>query len=214
MRITQSLMLMLIGILYATTAASSYVWNNGVTEIDSSAVSQPTAGQVLFDDFVLTGPTTLTSLQFKGGYNGNIGRVDDFVVQIHSDDAGQPNVADFIDVFNGSPTSRTDFGTSNNGTLIYDYSVALDSTFDAGTWWLSIYSSNSDLPSGEGRWIWVHQNQSGANEHILNTGINTLTPHSTATDFQLAGSPVPIPAAAWMFGSVVVLGLTRLRRRA
>ena len=192
--------------LLSSASAATVVYDNGVTSTNSTIVSQPSAGQVVFDDFVLSSSTNVTGIQFRGGYN-SITRPDDFSIRFHSDAGGAPDPNDYVEVFSGSQLSKTPVGVGNLQT----YSADIDITLDSGVTWVSIVSNNSDRGDGFGRFIWVHQNQLGANEHVLNTVNSTLNSYATATDFQLTGTVVPIPAALWLFGSGL-LGLVGMAK--
>ncbi len=175
--------------------ATTIIYDNGVTYTDSHTVSQPSADQVVADDFLLTSRTTISSIEWIGAYSGQVKTAaDDFTILLHTDLSGSP-VADALYAFDiGSAVIRSQITPD----YVFSYSADISVTLDAGIYWLSIYSNRPD-PLPKNRWVWIHEFKIGENSHYRNTiGADYLLSIPYKTDFRLFGT-VPEPSAFWLF---------------
>ena len=49
-----------------TAGASTVIYDNGVTSTSSHIVSQPSAGQIVADDFLLNAATSISMVEWRG----------------------------------------------------------------------------------------------------------------------------------------------------
>lgn len=210
------ILLLVLGFVCVNANAVA-LYDNGVTAFDSYAVSQPSADQLVWDDFSFGTPVTITGIQWRGTYSTYSPQQDNFYIQIFADNSGGPDTNALYSLPFGNNVNRTEWiGNPNPGnqTYIFNYSVDISPiNLSAGTYWLSIFDDfASDDP--QRRWAWIHQfDPNTGNEVIKNTLINYSQHYPYDADFTLTGvASVPLPSSVWLFGSGLV-GIRGLMRR-
>jgi hypothetical protein len=186
----------------AEVEANTLIWDNGQTGTINYMVSQPSAGQTAFNDFIITSATRLSEIVWTGTY-GAYERTDDFTIRLYSDLNGQPDPTNFTEIFKGAPTSSSFAYLGPLGVNIYEYHATVNSLVSAGPIWMSIYSNNPDLYGGYtwyGRWSWGVSSAPTGNLYYENPNLSQLVSIPYETDFKIF-SAVPVPSAVWLMGS-------------
>ncbi|MEM9083025.1 MAG: GC-type dockerin domain-anchored protein [Planctomycetota bacterium] len=167
-----------LGSISLGVTAQVVVFDNGVetTTVDDVYTSDTRLLFAMADDFTMAEDTTITGIEWSGGYfqlggDGPIPVEDDFVIVIYADDNG--SVGDPVTGFLvGNDVNRTDSGsgipdpTQNDPpVVIFSYSATIDFDATAGVkYWLSI-EGNTPGPEGN-EWGWSARNAAGGNSYF------------------------------------------------
>jgi len=187
---------------------------------DKDFPGSPTGQRYIADDFVVATSETLHSITWQGQYYSDNTPlvVDDFTISIFSDSAGSPGalletVSAGNDVYRTLTGDQVTYGSTSYDN--YQYSANLDAGFslNAGeTYWISIQNDSSATTSG---WYWMYGDSVSSNsQYSANANIGSWSTITAGYDqyMVLSNTVVPIPAAAWLFGSALI-GLGWVRRR-
>jgi hypothetical protein len=197
-------------LFFAGSVSGAVFYDNGVTVFDSYIVSQPNAEQLVADDFTLNNTAMIAGVQWKGSYSIYAPQQDNFVIQISADDNGLPSATALYTLNVGNDANRTELLESpspQSQTYIFTYSANISPlSLPAGSYWLSIFS-DSPNPDPDYRWAWVHQFDPPEGNEAIRSAVDQPYAYAVPykTDFTLLGpSSVPVPAAAWLFGSGLI----------
>lgn len=194
------------------------LYNNGVTNIDTPYWSDVSNGQLLADDFALTGDALLSEISWSGVYGGISPLQTDFFEIKILQDVDPSDEVRFLTVhaIQTSDVNRVDSG-SNFGSLdIFNYTAdvsSLDIMLDGDEiYWLSIYNETPVSSGGNAGWAWSAEDNSGSM-----ASMNPTRPWSTfasSTDFELLGSfsAIPEPSGLVLSTAFVAIFITRRRR--
>ena len=188
-----------------TVSASTVIYDNGVTSTSSHMVSQPSAEQIVADDFLLNAATSISVVEWRGTYSGETPPPDDFTIMLHADIGGSP-ASTALHTFNlGNSILRSQPDTN----FAFSYSAEVPITLDAGIYWLSIYNNLPDnFPRN--RWSWIYQLDGNLHYRSqIGGAYSNSIPYKT--DFRLYGV-VPVPPALYLFCSGL-LGLAGVAKR-
>jgi hypothetical protein len=181
--------------------------------------SPPNLYQVAYDNFKLSTTSTITGVQWQGGYNGGPqGNITAFhltfwpdmvVGNVHQPNTSVANPFSVTILGNGNEKSAgTEIGSSGSTNLIFNYSANLPKSFtaQAGTeYWLSIFP---DLDSSvAGNWGW-HTGLGGDGTSAIDTfdpavGTPGRTFPNNDLTFALTGSAASVPEPS----TLALLGL-------
>lgn len=192
----------------ATQVNATLIYDNG-TGFTSSGQSDLDSS-IAADDFVLTSPnTTIRSVHWRGEEKGIWPGVDQFTVQIYSDNAGPDAL---LHSFAITALNRSDAGLPD---AVYNYSANITpTTLSSGqTYWLSIF--NDTRSNNAYNWEWTHGVGNRNGFRSFDQGLSWTGPENVRSSFQLDDQSVqvvPVPAAVWLMGSALV-GLIGFRRK-
>jgi len=194
---------------------------SGINARISDLVNNSGLGYITADNFRLGSAATLTQVGWYGSYAAPYTEPvsDNFTIAFYTADSlGKPD-NDTALVFNvGNTVNRVDTGVdvSYSGLNRYAYTANIAGPVLAAntSYWISIFA---DTTSGsEWRWERSAQGQGDNVEAYCNGTTNAICGtgwigNSADLAFSLKGTAVPIPAAAWLFGSAL-LGLAGIKR--
>lgn len=176
------------------------------------------------DDFTLSSASTITGITWwgfneSGGWSGT-SSYQGFTFTFYADNSGIPGAS----LLTIDPVTLTSANVDNYYSPSYApesvwvYTAALSVPLNAGTYWLSIYDTNTsskwgwmmsdDAPDGVTPWA---LQKIGAGEWTPTYDLSGNSMYSNAA-FKLTGSQVPIPTAAWLL-ALGLIGLAVVRRR-
>ena len=187
-----SIGLALLGIS-AAAGAQVYVQPYDSSGFALASQNDTSAGGVgnyatVYDNFTLSGDTTIASLSFTGLYfnPGVVGTTTSFQVQFYDDSAGQPGSSLFSSTVPGNGGESCDTSGANP---VCTYSLAVNFAALSGTpYWLSIISNSDVAP----QWGWGRgSGGDGGAVHIF-FGEGTATQADLA--FSLFAPAVPEPS--------------------
>ncbi len=166
------------------------------------------------DDFTLSSATTINSITWWG-FNEAGGWTETksyqgFTFTFYADNSGIPG-ASFLTIDPVTLISANADGNYSDPS-VWVYTAALNVSLNAGTYWLSIYDKPTDSSWGwmmsdgvpDGVTSWSSQKM-GAGDWSQNAMYSNAA-------FELTGSQVPIPTAAWLL-ALGLVGLAVVRRR-
>ncbi len=189
-------------LIFMSVSAQAYIYNQPPLSTSSGGlVSSPawsiyTPEHQVFDDFTLTSAYYITGITWWGFYN-NSSPDPAFTIRMY--DSASPTGA-YTDISGSLTVENHTVGS----TVIDEYSITLSAPFNAAantTYWLSIYNAASNSS-----WSWQKADSLGNGAYQTNKGaVGNVA-------FQLEGSPVPIPPAAWLLASGLI-ALVVVRRR-
>jgi hypothetical protein len=197
----------------SATAIYSQPWDGGSTLYASQ--NDTAAGgygefAAVYDNFMLTGPTSISEVSWTGGYfnPASQGTITQWDVSFYSDNAGAPGTLlnSYIILGTGGETSI--------GSAIFTYDVSLPSAtgFHAAggvTYWLSVVPDTAFPP----QWGWA--TGTGGDGAAYQVFFGTGGPLQADMAFALnGGQNVPEPASLVLTGiGLGLLGLGSWRRR-
>jgi hypothetical protein len=139
-------------ILFDGSVAPSDVNDIGFNDIDAG-------GQRLAEDFSFSGPVTVTSITFLGGYfPTGTPETDSFTLTIYNDNMGRPDPLSIVAQIELVNVVRTDTGTSALVSNLFTYTANFAGVSLAGgtRYWLTIVNdTTSDLDDD---WVWAGNN--------------------------------------------------------
>lgn len=170
--------------------------------------------QQMADDFTLGGAVSLQSMTWWGGYDGNVGGVDDdFLVRLYSGIAGTGTVLqEFSSVsFTRTPTSLLDF--SGSDIFQYDFALAAPLGLSSGTYYLFVQNL------GASDWFWQGANSGNGDLWFRGEDTDTWTKAAGDLALRLEGTPAQVPepsllALLGIAGLSLVLGRRGRQRQA
>jgi len=162
---------------------------------------------IVYDDFTLAGASTVTTVDWTGGYYGGGGTPDitGFTVDFFSDNAGQPGALLVSDSVVGNA------GQTLLGDGDFSYSAGAPFSAAGGTkYWLSIVPDMAFPP----QWGWESSSPSGGDGIAYQYFLGNTSQVGTDFAFTLEGNAsVPDGGSTAMLLGMGVAGLTWLRRR-
>ena len=214
-RLTQSAFVAVLYLAAPVTHAAA-VFSQTPT-VNEGFLSDPSAFSVFYqaDDFNLTSADTVTFVTWRGIYSADNSPLatDDFTINFYSDAAGLPG--SLLQSFSvGNPDSRVDTLLNAAGSDVYEYVADLGTgiALSASTsYWVSIFNdTNADTNDN---WFWGLADP-GIGNSARSTDLSSWQALATNEFYFILSdaNPVPVPAAAWLFGSALGL-LGWLRRR-
>jgi len=203
--------LIFLMLIASSSTLAAVIFDNGGPNGSRGAGSDLDQGQEAADDFVLgVLGDTITGVSWSGAYHATNTPVanDDFTIRFYS--SALPSTP-FLSYEVGNSVNRVDSGVDDAfwGLDIFNYSASIPVTaLTAGTtYWLSIVNNTAGASDD---WLWELSGASGQLA-FRTTPTDSWNTVGGALAFQLDGE-VPIPAAAWLFGSAL-LGLGALKRK-
>lgn len=173
------------------------------------------------DDFSLSAPAQVNTVSWYGWYRDSSIVTGDFDILFFSSNVGLPDNPAFYSTTVNNVTGTNTGIISSYGTNIFKWTATIPtvSFSTLGDYWLSV-QGHADILDFDTQWIWAFA------DPILGEGGAALQDNGTiewigtsASDaahltdaFAFTLSSVPIPGAAWLFGSGL-LGLVGMARR-
>lgn len=190
--------------------------------VDSSALSDVHQPKYAAEIFTLASADTVRSITWRGLYGifttlHSVPATDDFTINFYLSAGGTPG--SLLQSFSvGNSVGRTDTGVDLVGVFdIFDYQADIGAgiALGPGDYWISIFNDTSGTGAADDDWSWAVK----ANDTFVHAQSDDLinwtgSPLATDAHFALDNqniSPIPIPAAVWLFGSA--LGLLGWMRR-
>lgn len=196
-----------------STAGADTVW--GQPPLDwGKILSSVSFNSWSADDFKLASTTTIDSVAWWGGRGGETPVVDGFYIRFYSDYYDADYGLHYADQLLYEEYITGDAGQTMYNGETYAYSTLIGGTFTAQAnrrYWLSVQADTRNDPN-DVWWGWQKSSTSNLSEAEYNSSSSSHKPMGTDLAFALGGSPVPLPATAWLFGSGL-LGLMALSRR-
>ena len=180
--------------LAATTGGADSVANNGPLAASFS-----------------TGATDFTVNDVKLLLAGNPTTTGNIQVNIYSDTGTYPNL--FVATVGGLYDSNLAPTSSLTSASVYDFNLGSGFTLTANTrYWLGVIPDAAYATSIAWAWATDTSGTGAANEYYLYQG--TVGSNNTGGPYQfsISGTPVPAPAAVWLFGSALT-GFVGFARR-
>jgi hypothetical protein len=198
-----------------TMAAAIFVQTPTLTNGHISDVVVPSYGAAVFN---LGAADTVRSVIWQGlyGISNTPAESDSFTINFYADASGVPGLL-LQSFFVGNPNSRTDTGFDVFSNDTYEFSADLGSGIDLSSdidYWISIFN---DTTGEDGiAWFWGICEPCTSRYATSTNGIDWESTLSTRDYYFVLDNsnltPIPIPAAVWLFGSAVGL-LGWMRRK-
>ncbi len=202
--------------VFAGSANSSIIYYNGLPNPNiplSGFISDPVWPNAVIDDFSLNPfENVVETIRWWGTTtSGNIDTLDNFTISIY-DDSGSGSPAKSIH----DDLSLLDITKELIDNKYFEYTASITpiSFTPNQTFWLSIQNNSIHYPI----WIWRSSSDVGGTHYRDGTASDWELYYNSTNDinlsmaFQLEGVTVPIPSAAWLFGSGL-LGLLGIVKR-
>ncbi len=209
--------------VWAAPASSAVVLcDNGGPDFSSGFYSDPVNnGYEAYNQFTLAAPSTITGMEWWGFYSGNTPPVDgdifSYDVQSYPGSAGQPSRDITYGLLTGLSVSDT--GTQVAGYYeVYEYNASADITLPAGTYYLSIYDTASNL---DNPFLWARSTDSATGTAEWSSYIPSAPFWAAAPEIGLAfnltgnanvATPEPISLVFFGTGLVGLCGYVARRR--
>jgi len=170
----------------------------------------------VYDEFTLDTSSSITGINWWGFYDPTFSGAREFTLTYYpyAADVSHTNLPTDDKELTYETISVTDWG---GGVYLYSAVLTEPEILDAATYWLSIYSTDTNS-----LWKWQREKGDEEGEEIYGYegtyggAFQNLPYYATKTSnvaFQLIyETPVPIPAAAWLLGSGLI-ALVVIRRR-
>ncbi|MFK8067960.1 MAG: hypothetical protein AB8D52_06925 [Gammaproteobacteria bacterium] len=205
-------------LLFASApSAATLILDHGFSDTTTASGSSDLgSGNIKAEDFSLASSASLGSISWLGIYHGtNTPGNDNFNIGIFTDIGGLPDSSNRILNLNpGNAVNRASTNSQTGTASIFSYRADLATELPLlanTTYWLSIVNTFGTTTSND--WAWAASTTGGTAAFIT---LGDSTPTWAATNgtfqFQLNTTPVPIPAALWLFASGL-LGLVGFRKK-
>lgn len=165
------------------------------------------SGAILTDNFTLANQSQLEALAWWGSYDTS--DVDDFIIHLYSDASGTPGteIRSYSSIaVTTSTTALTDI--SSAPVYRYDVNLPVPVSLVSGTYYFSV--TNETTNSG---WYWsVGANGDSQHWELAANGIdwnlNTTSDQGFLVQYTET-TPVPLPSAFWLMGTVLLAPLRK-----
>lgn len=152
------------------------------------------------DNFSLGSSLAINTITWWGSYSADPATLptDQFQVRLFQDNSGLPQINPYT-TLTGTPV-RT-------ATPVYRYDLTLASPVGLNggtTYYLSVVNT-FDLNNASANWYWLLSDTTGSDYFRASEGYAWQSQSSGNLAFSLDGTPVPIPAAAWLLISGIGL---------
>jgi hypothetical protein len=199
---------LLAGAAWSTTAHAVTIVDTGPYDTGAFSIS-PSDGysDAFAGQFTTSQPWIVTSV---GGWLGSVELVTGWVTAVIYSN-GSDNLP-LDDLF----SAQIEVPPDSNSPLEFR-SVDTDWFLPAGTYWLAFFAAEgceTDTEPGAGAGgCYAGMKGTGLASSYTADGGAHWVPYDYGLAAVIQGSPVPVPAALWLFGSAIAGGLTLARRR-